>query len=93
MPDTPRYDPDTVRHPQTPSSHPPGIGVFNYLRALEEKAISELARLLYIFTNRFGINTSPDTLILYPDTLRHNPDTPRHRHLYAIQGTGIKDNI
>ena len=24
---------------------------------------------------------------------RHNPDTPRHRRFYAIQSTGIKDNI
>ena len=30
-----------------------------------------MAWLLYIFTNRFGINT-------YPDTIRPHPDTPRH---------------
>ena len=86
-----RCDPDTVRHSQTPSRQPPDIGVSNYQRALEEKAIIELARLLYMFTNRFGIITSPDTLRLYPDTLRHNPDTPRH--VYRIQVTRIKDNI
>ena len=81
---------DTLRHhPDTPQ-----IGVFKYQRALEEKAISELARLLYIFTNSFGINTSPGTLRLYPDTLlRHNPDTVRHKRFYAMQGTGIKDSV
>ena len=68
MPDTPRYDPDTVRHPQTPSRHPPGIGVFNYLRALEEKAISELARLLYILPT--------DLVLIYPQTHSDSIQTP-----------------
>ena len=52
-----------------------------------------MAWLLYIFTNRFGINTYPDTIRPHPDTPRHNSDTPRHRHCYAIWGTERKCNI
>ena len=77
------------RHPQTPSRHLPDIGVFMPKRALEEQAISELAKVLHIFTNRFGISTSPDT-----QTLSRHPQTQsRQRLFYAIQDNGIKDNI
>ena len=75
---------DTHRHPQTPTDTvltPPGPRYRRfYVLALEEKAISELAWLLHILTNKFGINTSPDTIRPHPDTPRHNSDTPRHRH-------------
>ena len=79
---TNRHHPDTPRHRR-----------FYFLEGTGKKAISEQAWLLCIFTDIFGINTSPDTLRLYPDTFRHNPDTPRHRRFNAIQGTGRKDNI
>ena len=61
-------------------------------RALEEQAISELAKVLYILPTDLVL-VHPQTLRLYPDTLRHNPDTPRQRLFYAIQDNGIKDNI
>ena len=83
---TNRHHPDTPRHRR-----------FYFLEGTGKKAISEQAWLLCIFTDIFGINTSPDTLRLrqriYPDTPRHNPDTPRHRGFYAIQGIGRQDNI
>ena len=66
------------RHPQTPSRHLPDIGVFMHKRALEEQAISELAKVLYIFTNIFGISTSPDT-----QTLSRHPQT-QSRHPQAM---------
>ena len=40
-----------------------------------------------MFANRFGINTSPDTLRPHPDTQRHSPDTPRQKRFYVIRGT------
>ena len=56
-------------------------------RAPEFRQYLSIMTLYNLFTNRIGINTSPDTIRPHPDTQRHSPDTPRQKRFYVIRGT------
>ena len=80
--DTQRHHPDTTRHRR-----------FYLLEGTGRKSNIWAGMTFIHFYQHIWYYYTPDTLRFYPDTLRHNPDTPRHWRFYAIQGTGIKDNI
>ena len=90
--DTPRYDPDSLRHPHTPSRPPQtDIGTLRIRRQRKKRDYLSWHDYTFLPTNLVLIHfqTPSDLTKTLPDTIQTPQDI---RHFHAIQGSERKCN-